>query len=281
MVIEASVREVTLESRKLIFVTMMQTMGDNENKSNSFSVDDVDGADRATVSAAGAPTTKKNQKSVTFSSTSKNKLVPHYKDYTKRQWNQIWYTQDEIDTMTILAEKEKRAEKKKNKKAEKQQERQASTETEAAATTEQGREQPKRQYRDSIITRSSPRPSKEGKDKKSKRSSSLLKTLLGMNLTSSPSSSKGSSSPSKQKRSSIFSALTTSPRGGGRRSSVQSPTKSGGSPPRNKLPPTTGGRRHSTDTRSNASSEGLPPRSNAPSLINAPPLTTLDRYTTT
>ena len=65
----------------------------------------------ATLDGDGGPT--KKPKSVTFSSSCKTKLVPHYKDYTKRQWNQIWYTQEEIDTMNILSEKERRAEKKK------------------------------------------------------------------------------------------------------------------------------------------------------------------------
>ena len=37
------------------------------------------------------------QKRVSFSRTSMNKLVPHFRDYTRRQWNQIWYTEEELN----------------------------------------------------------------------------------------------------------------------------------------------------------------------------------------
>ena len=237
----------------------------------------------ATFDGDGGPT--KKPKSVTFSSSCKTKLVPHYKDYTKRQWNQIWYTQEEIDTMNILSEKERRAEKKKQQKA--------SAIATAAEKKERHREP--RQSRNSIMTRS-PKP-KGTAEQASKRSSSLIKRLLGMNPPPSP-----SKSPASKQRMSFFKA-SPSPKGGRRRTSVQS-SKGGGLPKvplspgsggkekgskgndsvgrlsislspknrKNRLPPSASasghsGRRHSTAT----SSEGLPPK--------MPQLTSLDRYT--
>ena len=38
----------------------------------------------------------KPKRRLRFSSTCRTKLVPHFNDYTKRQWSQIWYTEDEI-----------------------------------------------------------------------------------------------------------------------------------------------------------------------------------------